>query len=67
LGGNGWHTTVTAAKILESRGWTFTAVIVDGRRGFLNVFQDYSRPDLPVHAVIVSVRKTTPQMAKMGL
>ena len=26
-------------KILESKGWTFTAVVVDGRRGFLNVFK----------------------------
>ena len=26
-------------KILEARGWTFTAVVVDGRRGFLNVFK----------------------------
>lgn len=26
-------------KILESAGWIFTAVVVDGRRGFLNVFK----------------------------
>ena len=26
--------------ILEEKGWTFTAVVVDGRRGFLNVFND---------------------------
>lgn len=26
-------------KILESKGWTFSAVVVDGRRGFLNVFK----------------------------
>ena len=26
-------------KILEAKGWTFTAVVVDGRRGFLNVFK----------------------------
>jgi hypothetical protein len=26
-------------KILESAGWTFSAVVVDGRRGFLNVFK----------------------------
>ena len=26
-------------KILEARGWTFVAVVVDGRRGFLNVFK----------------------------
>jgi hypothetical protein len=25
-------------KILETAGWTFTAVVVDGRRGFVNVF-----------------------------
>ncbi len=27
-------------KILETAGWTFTAVVVDGRRGFVNVFKD---------------------------
>ncbi len=27
-------------KILEERGWTFTAAVVDGRRGFLAVFSD---------------------------
>lgn len=26
-------------RILEAAGWTFTAVVVDGRRGFLNVFK----------------------------
>ena len=26
-------------KILESKGWDFVAVVVDGRRGFLNVFK----------------------------
>lgn len=26
-------------KILETRGWSFSAVVVDGRRGFLNVFK----------------------------
>lgn len=26
--------------ILEERGWTFTAAVVDGRRGFLAVFKD---------------------------
>lgn len=26
-------------KILETAGWIFTAVVVDGRRGFLNVFK----------------------------
>src|SRR5271166_6021623 len=26
-------------KILETAGWTFAAVVVDGRRGFLNVFK----------------------------
>lgn len=27
-------------KILEERGWTFTAAVVDGRRGLARVFQD---------------------------
>ena len=27
-------------KILESRGWTLLAAVVDGRRGFINVFKD---------------------------
>ncbi len=27
-------------KILEERGWVFTAVVVDGRRGLANVFKD---------------------------
>lgn len=27
-------------KILESEGWTFTAAVVDGRRGLVNVFND---------------------------
>jgi len=29
-----------ARKHLESLGWTFTAVVVDGRRGLANVFKD---------------------------
>ena len=27
-------------KILESKGWTFTAAVIDGRRGLVNVFKD---------------------------
>jgi hypothetical protein len=27
-------------QILEAQGWTFSAVVVDGRRGFLSVFKD---------------------------
>lgn len=27
-------------SILEEKGWTFQAMVVDGRRGFLNVFKD---------------------------
>lgn len=27
-------------QILEERGWAFKAVVVDGRRGFINVFKD---------------------------
>ena len=27
-------------RILEEKGWTFSAVVVDGRRGFLSVFND---------------------------
>ena len=27
-------------QILEERGWKFLAVVVDGRRGFINVFKD---------------------------
>ncbi len=27
-------------KILEERGWTFTAAVIDGRRGLATVFQD---------------------------
>jgi hypothetical protein len=29
-----------ARKILEERGWTFTAAVVDGRRGLATVFKD---------------------------
>jgi len=29
-----------ARKLLEDRGWTFTAAVVDGRRGLANVFKD---------------------------
>jgi len=29
-----------ARKILEGRGWIFTAAVVDGRRGLANVFRD---------------------------
>ncbi len=29
-------------KILEERGWTFTAAVIDGRRGLANVFKDMS-------------------------
>lgn len=29
-----------ARKILESRGWTFIAAVIDGRRGLANVFKD---------------------------
>jgi hypothetical protein len=27
-------------KILEDRGWTFTAAVIDGRRGLATVFKD---------------------------
>lgn len=27
-------------KILEAKGWTFTAAVIDGRRGLANVFKD---------------------------
>jgi hypothetical protein len=27
-------------RILEERGWVFTAVVVDGRRGMIKVFND---------------------------
>ncbi|MBI4067790.1 hypothetical protein HY413_00040, partial [Candidatus Kaiserbacteria bacterium] len=27
-------------SILEGKGWTFTAAVVDGRRGLVNVFND---------------------------
>ena len=27
-------------RILEEKGWIFKAVVVDGRRGFINVFKD---------------------------
>ena len=46
---NLWWTEVTkevmatyyyGRKILEDRGWTFTAVVVDGRRGMTTVFRD---------------------------
>jgi hypothetical protein len=29
-----------ARKILEAKGWTFTAAVIDGRRGLANVFKD---------------------------
>jgi hypothetical protein len=29
-----------ARKLLEARGWIFTAAVVDGRRGLANVFKD---------------------------
>lgn len=29
-----------ARKILEDKGWTFTAAVIDGRRGLANVFKD---------------------------
>ena len=29
-----------ARKLLEDKGWVFTAVVVDGRRGLANVFKD---------------------------
>ena len=29
-----------ARKILEERGWTFTAAVIDGRRGLSTVFKD---------------------------
>ena len=48
LGKNIWWTDVTkeimatyyyGRKILEERGWTFQAVVIDGRRGMLKVFE----------------------------
>ncbi|MEK7516249.1 MAG: hypothetical protein AAB562_01495 [Patescibacteria group bacterium] len=40
-------------KILEEQGWTFTAAVVDGRRGLARVFQD-----LPVQICIFHQVKT---------
>lgn len=31
-------------KILEERGWTFQAVVVDGKRGMLKVFEGMPVP-----------------------
>lgn len=40
-------------KILEERGWTFTAAVVDGRRGLATVFKD-----LPVQVCHFHQQKT---------
>jgi hypothetical protein len=40
-------------KMLEARGWTFTAVVVDGRRGLARVFRD-----IPVQICIFHQVKT---------
>lgn len=59
---NLWWTEVTSErvvtyyygrKILEGQGWTFTAAVVDGRRGLARVFQD-----IPVQICIFHQVKT---------
>jgi hypothetical protein len=59
---NLWWSEVTSERmatylygrqILESRGWTFTAVVIDGRRGLTTVFQG-----IPIQICIFHQMKT---------
>ena len=46
-------------KILESQGWTFTAAVIDGRRGLVRVFQDIPVQICIFHQVKIVTRYLT--------
>lgn len=62
-----WHEVVSelmahyyyAKKILEERGWSFTAAVVDGRRGLFNVFKGIPVQMCQFHQIKIVIRYIT--------
>ena len=48
-----------AKKILEDRGWVFTAAVVDGRRGLINVFKGIPVQMCQFHQIKIVIRYIT--------
>jgi hypothetical protein len=48
-----------AKKILEERGWSFTAAVVDGRRGLFNVFKGIPVQMCQFHQIKIVIRYIT--------
>jgi hypothetical protein len=48
-----------AKKILEEKGWSFTAAVVDGRRGLVNVFKDIPVQMCQFHQIKIVIRYIT--------
>lgn len=48
-----------AKKILEEKGWTFTAAVVDGRRGLINVFKGIPVQMCQFHQIKIVIRYIT--------
>lgn len=48
-----------AKKILESKGWSFSAAVVDGRRGLINVFKGIPVQMCQFHQVQIVIRYIT--------
>lgn len=62
-----WHEVVSelmahyyyAKKILEDKGWLFTAAVVDGRRGLFNVFKGIPVQMCQFHQIKIVIRYIT--------
>lgn len=62
-----WHEVINelmahyyyAKKILEERGWSFTAAVVDGRRGLFNVFKGIPVQMCQFHQIKIVIRYIT--------
>lgn len=48
-----------AKKILETKGWSFTAAVVDGRRGLINVFKGIPVQMCQFHQIKIVIRYIT--------
>ena len=48
-----------AKKILETKGWVFTAAVVDGRRGLINVFKGIPVQMCQFHQIKIVIRYVT--------
>lgn len=48
-----------AKKILETKGWSFAAAVVDGRRGLINVFKGIPVQMCQFHQIKIVIRYVT--------